>query len=57
MEIASLLEDLAPEELDPRLELQMIVDPMSQAFSSPSTNNNNLHCIPRGSCVLQPAGN
>jgi hypothetical protein len=40
--LALILSDLRPEELEPRLELQVLVDPMSVvAVALKTTNNNN----------------
>jgi len=39
--LALLLSDLRPEELEPRLELQVLVDPMGIVAVSVSGNNNN----------------
>jgi hypothetical protein len=36
-----LLEDLVPEELESRLELNVLVDPMSMLNMAIDTNNNN----------------
>jgi hypothetical protein len=40
MELKALLNDMTPEELEPRLELQILTDPLS-AFTAADTNNNN----------------
>ena len=39
--LALILSDLCPEELEPRLELQVILDPMSVVVAARATNNNN----------------
>jgi len=39
--LALLLSDLRPEELEPRLELQVLVDPMGIVAVSVRGNNNN----------------
>lgn len=36
-----LLADLTPEELEPRLELQVFVDPMASLVTAANNNNNN----------------
>jgi len=52
MELGNLLQDITPEELDPRLELQILIDPLSASVATPNTNN--LNCVPAGSCSFQP---
>jgi len=39
--LAMILSDLRPEELEPRLELQVLVDPMSIVAVAAKVNNNN----------------
>ena len=36
-----LLADLSPEELEPRLELQVFIDPMASIVTAANNNNNN----------------
>jgi hypothetical protein len=45
-----LLDELKPEELEPRLELQVLVDPLS-AFSDSFADNN---CRDGGNCNIKP---
>ncbi|HMG33688.1 MAG TPA: hypothetical protein VKM94_07115 [Blastocatellia bacterium] len=45
---SQLFEDLCPEELDPRLELQLFVDPMG-ALTQAASNN---CCRDGGNCAL-----
>jgi hypothetical protein len=40
-ELVLSLADLRPEELEPRLELQVLVDPVGLALGTLSDNNNN----------------
>ena len=42
-----ILSDLRPEELEPRLELQVLVDPMSIVAAVKTNNNNNNNNKPR----------
>lgn len=49
MEIHELLNDLTPEELEPRLELQILTDPMASAGLAPSDNT----CRDGGNCNVQ----
>jgi hypothetical protein len=44
----SLLDDLLPEELDPRLELQLLVDPLALL----STSASNTCCRDGGNCAI-----
>jgi len=39
--LALILSDLTPQELEPRLELQVLVDPMSIVAMAKGNNNNN----------------
>lgn len=50
MDLRDVMEDITAEELDPRLELQILVDPLS-ASATPQDNNNN--CKKKGACVIQ----
>jgi hypothetical protein len=50
MELSDLLNDLTPEELEPRLELQILTDPLS--FSSAAADNN---CRDGGNCIAPSA--
>jgi len=52
MELTELLHDMSPEELEPRLELQMLVDPIALSAES----NNNLNCAVAGACNIKQAG-
>jgi hypothetical protein len=45
-----VLSDLLPEELEPRLELQVLVDPLG-GFSDSSADNN---CRDGGNCNIEP---
>lgn len=45
-----LLDELRPEELEPRLELQVLVDPLA-AFSDSFADNN---CRDGGNCNIKP---
>lgn len=45
-----LLDELKPEELEPRLELQVLVDPLA-AFSDSWADNN---CRDGGNCNIKP---
>jgi hypothetical protein len=49
-EVTELLSELQPEELEPRLELQVLVDPLS-AFSDSFADNN---CRDGGNCNVKP---
>lgn len=49
MDTRDLLSDMTPEELDPRLELQLLTDPFGVAASS----NNNLNCAVEGACNIK----
>jgi len=49
-EVTELLSELQPEELEPRLELQVLVDPLS-AFSDSFADNN---CRDGGNCNIKP---
>ena len=48
--LTELLSDLQPEELEPRLELQVLVDPLA-AFSDSRADNN---CRDGGNCNIKP---
>ena len=48
--LTEMLSELQPEELEPRLELQVLVDPMS-AFSDSFADNN---CKDNGNCNIKP---
>jgi len=50
-EVTELLSELQPEELEPRLELQVLVDPLA-AFSDSFADNN---CRDGGNCNIKPA--
>jgi len=50
--LTELLSELQPEELEPRLELQVLVDPLS-AFSDSFVDNN---CSGSGNCNIKPGG-
>ena len=50
MDLRDVMEDITAEELDPRLELQILVDPIS-ASATPQDNNNN--CKKKGACIIQ----
>ncbi|HEX3552545.1 MAG TPA: hypothetical protein VIA62_04895 [Thermoanaerobaculia bacterium] len=39
--VAELMADLTPEELEPRLELQVFIDPMMSLVTTADNNNNN----------------
>lgn len=39
--VQQLLADLTPEELEPRLELQVFIDPMASLVDTNNNNNNN----------------
>ncbi len=39
--VAELMADLSPEELEPRLELQVFIDPMMSLIAAANNNNNN----------------
>jgi hypothetical protein len=45
-----ILADLNPEELEPRLELQIVVDPIT----STTLNDNNNNCRDGGNCNVPP---
>ena len=49
-EVTELLSELQPEELEPRLELQVLVDPLA-AFSDSFADNN---CRDGGNCNIKP---
>ena len=51
MEFIELLNDMTPEELDPRLELQILADPLSAISSA----TNNVKCTVKGACNIQLA--
>lgn len=44
-----LLNDLQPEELEPRLELQILIDPLAQI----SNATNNVNCRDGGNCNIK----
>ena len=48
--VTELLDQLRPEELEPRLELQVLVDPLA-AFSDSFADNN---CRDGGNCNIKP---
>ena len=48
--LSELMSELQPEELEPRLELQVLVDPLG-AFSDSSADNN---CRDGGNCNIKP---
>ena len=50
--LTSLLSDLQPEELEPRLELQVLVDPLA-IFADAAVDNN---CRDEGMCTIKPDG-
>jgi len=50
MEMRDFLGDITPEELEPRLELQILTDPLSFTVK-PQDNNNN--CSKPGACNIQ----
>jgi hypothetical protein len=50
-DLTELLSELQLEELEPRLELQVLVDPLS-AFSDSFVDNN---CSGSGNCNIKPA--
>ena len=50
VDLTELLSELQPEELEPRLELQVLVDPMA-AFSDSYAENN---CGSGGNCNIKP---
>jgi len=50
--LTALLSDLQPEELEPRLELQILVDPLAM-FSDAAFDNN---CRDGGCCTIKPDG-
>lgn len=45
-----LLNELEPEELDPRLELQVLVDPLAVLSNAAADNN----CRDGGNCNIKP---
>jgi hypothetical protein len=49
MELTTLLVDMTPEELEPRLELQIMADPLG--ISALETNNNN--CSVKDACNIK----
>ena len=49
-EVTELSSELQPEELEPRLELQVLVDPLA-AFSDSFADNN---CRDGGNCNIKP---
>jgi len=51
MEMQELLGDISPEELEPRLELQILTDPLS--FAVQPQDNNNINCSVKGACNIQ----
>jgi len=50
VDLTEMLSELQPEELEPRLELQVLVDPMA-AFSDSYAENN---CGSGGNCNIKP---
>jgi len=49
MEFTDLLTDMTPEELDPRLELQLLADPLTAI----SAATNNVNCSVKGACNIK----
>jgi hypothetical protein len=49
MDLQNLLTDITPEELEPRLELQVLTDPIGASFAD--TNNNN--CSVKDACNIK----
>jgi len=49
MELTALLKDMTPEELEPRLELQIMADPLGVAAAE-TTNNN---CSVKDACNIK----
>ncbi len=45
-----LIKDLQPEELEPRLELQVLIDPLAALSSAAASNN----CRDGGNCNIKP---
>ena len=41
MELEKILDDMSPEELEPRLELQILADPLHGVADLKDVNNNN----------------
>lgn len=48
LSVHSLLDELKPEELEPRLEMQILVDPLAEL----STALNNVNCRDGGNCKV-----
>jgi len=53
MELRELLNDITPEELEPRLELQILADPLNTSLAPANDNNNNCKVV--GACNIQLA--
>ena len=49
--VTELLSELQPEELEPRLELQVLVDPLAALSDSVADNN----CRDGGNCKIKPS--
>ncbi len=49
LEIKNLLEELKPEELEPRLEMQVLVDPLAALALA----NNEVNCRDGGNCKVE----
>jgi len=49
MEFTDLLNDMTPEELNPRLELQILADPLHAI----SAATNNIECTKAGACNIK----
>jgi hypothetical protein len=47
--LSLILSDLTPQELEPRLELQVLVDPMSVVAPQPDANN--VNCGKGATCI------
>lgn len=52
MDLEQILGDVTPEELESRLELQVLIDPLSASVSVNDSNNNN-NCKVKGSCIIE----
>jgi len=51
MELKTLLNDMSPEELEPRLELQILVDPLNGV--SPHPDGNVVNCQKGSTCEIK----
>jgi hypothetical protein len=51
MDLSILINDMTPEELEPRLELQILTDPLSASIGNFTDNNNNCKVV--GACNIQ----